>query len=83
MRGLRQLRYRKIGHPSTVKSIEVWHDILSTIIYTFETTQKIADIEVLLPDQTMQGVHTLTKSEYDRYEQGWKYFKKYFFSLWD
>jgi len=76
-----------------------WHGIMDDMIYTFETAEKIAcDHYIYCPSKSYNNkVYTklrkdlggvdfttiMTLEECKRYEQGWKYFQKHFFSLWD
>jgi hypothetical protein len=76
------------------RNTKEWCRILDEIIWTFETNQKIINLDwVGLQEEYSEELanklinlvytHVMTKEECERYKQGWKYFQKYFNALWD
>ena len=89
----------KFGKESEDVALKRWHNIMDTIIYTFEIANKIGEenyiycpsksynnkIYIELRESMIKLDFTtiMTLEECKKYEEGWKYFQKHFFSLWD
>ena len=87
------------SHSSDLKkSIKEWKRILGEIQWMFETSKQISKSNLILVDNEQQrekleniyytnkknsDYRVMTKNECKRYKNGWKLFKKYYFSLWD
>lgn len=88
--GVRHLEKHHYGHPCDL-SDENWKKILNKIATTFETSGKIADMDIILTTNKKQynklisagckGVYTPEQTK--EYYKGFDLFKKYFLSLWD
>ena len=102
LRGLKKLKTTKHGTPildgfdgeSEFEEMEKqWNLILDSIIWTFEATRKIQDMEwLMLPENGFTNEQTIrlskdfrimTKDEMEKYNKGWDLFKRYYYSLWN
>jgi len=94
--GVKHLKENLNGHPSDITNLQIWKDILTEIIWTFETIEKMINMELLyfVPKNKQKSwtsfnkkhntnVRYMTYEEHIRYINGWSYFQKYFMSLWD
>jgi hypothetical protein len=111
--GLKRLRKDKCGcplvlpydpnvHPDDIdwdENQKRWDEILDTMIYTFETADKILNDDPawwFIPSaefteeeynkrkkQFGKVIYVMTLDEVIKYEEGWKNFQKYYFNLWD
>lgn len=70
-----------------------WKSILDTMIWTFEVTIKIQSSDwLMLPEKGFtekemahlsENFHVMTVEEMEKYNEGWKNFTRYYFSLWN
>jgi len=102
--GLKKLRKNKLGCPclegfnsETDEGFEAmqkeWELIIDAMIWTFEVTKKIQNMEWLLMPKDgwkiderkrmAKEIHLMTRGETERYYYGWKLFSQHYFSLWD
>ena len=111
--GLKQLKKNKCGcpcvlpydpnvHPNDVdwdKNQKAWDEILDTMIYAFEVSDKILNDDpawYCIPsaefteeeynkkkEQFKNVLYVMTLEEIKKYELGWKNFQTYYFNLWD
>jgi len=99
--GLKKLKETKHGTPildgydgeSDFEEMDKeWERILDTMIWTFETSQKIQNSDWLLMPingwtenqlKLQASFHLMTAEETRQYLVGWVNFQKYYFALWD
>jgi len=102
LRGLKQLKKSKPGTPfvdgfngeTDIEEMQkAWELILELMIWTFEATIKIQEMEWLkIPEngftdeqitRLSKDFRIMTKDEMEKYNKGWDLFKRYYYSLWD
>lgn len=84
----------KEDHSSNLeKSTKEWKRILDAIDWTFYITKKIQNNEYILIENYKERkkfekkykgkMYIMNDKEVKKYKEGWKYFQKYYFNLWD
>jgi len=95
--GIKQLKNNCGGYPGNLKNKKEWIIILDKIIYTFTVAKNVLDNNwyyvssknynkkcFIETRKKASGVfHFMTLDECKKYENGWKLFQQYFFSLWN
>lgn len=95
--GIKQLKNNCSGYPGNLKNEKEWIIILDKIIYTFTiaknilynnwyyTPSKHYNKETFVETrQKMNNIfYVMSLDECKRYEDGWRLFQQYFFSLWN
>ena len=85
---------KSIATEDNDRGLKEWKNILDKIIWTFEISKKIRGQRwsycPLTKDRKKyekwakkRKIHLMNKKECDRYQSGWKLFKKYYFDLYD